>query len=196
MRWLITGVMAGLMATQGAGQPDWDRVNAETLQHFQELVRFDTSDPPGGEAPAVAYLKAVLEKERIPVEVFALEANRPNLVARLKGTGNKRPLLIMGHTDVVNVDPKKWTHPPFGAVRDGGTSTAGARGRQGQRRGLADDHGVAEASERPAGPDVIFAEAGKRAARAWASNTDPGHLSEDRSRYASQRRRVSDRAAR
>jgi acetylornithine deacetylase/succinyl-diaminopimelate desuccinylase-like protein len=120
MRWLITGVMVGLTATQGAGQPDWDRVNAETLQHFQELVRFDTSDPPGGEAPAVAYLKAVLEKERIPVEVFALEANRPNLVARLKGTGNKRPLLIMGHTDVVNVDPKKWTHPPFGAVRDGG----------------------------------------------------------------------------
>jgi len=120
MRWLITGVVVGLMTTQGAGQPDWDRVNAETLQHFQELVRFDTSDPPGGEAPAVAYIKAVLEKEGIPVEVFALEANRPNLLARLKGTGKKRPLLIMGHTDVVNVDPKKWTHPPFGAVRDGG----------------------------------------------------------------------------
>ncbi len=120
MRSLITGMLAGLMATQGAGQPDWDRVNVETLQHFQELVRFDTSDPPGGEAPAVAYLRSVLEKEGIPVEVFALEANRPNLVARLTGTGKKRPLLIMGHTDVVNVDPKKWTHPPFGAVRDGG----------------------------------------------------------------------------
>ena len=120
MRWLIVGVVAGLMATQEAKQPDWDRVNAETLQHFQELVRFDTSDPPGGEAPAVAYLKTALEKEGIPVEVVALEANRPNLVARLKGTGKKRPLLIMGHTDVVNVDPKKWTHPPFGAVRDGG----------------------------------------------------------------------------
>ncbi len=65
-------------------------------------------------------MKAVLEREGIPVEVFALEAHRPNLVARLKGTGKKRPLLIMGHTDVVNVDPKKWTHPPFGAVRDGG----------------------------------------------------------------------------
>ena len=120
MRSLITGMVAGLMATQGAGQPDWDRVNVETLQHFQELVRFDTSDPPGGEAPAVAYLRSVLEKEGISVEVFALEANRPNLVARLKGTGKKRPILIMGHTDVVNVDPKKWTHPPFGAVRDGG----------------------------------------------------------------------------
>ena len=119
MRLLIAFVAAGVIAGQGA-QPDWQRVEADTLRHFQALVRFDTSDPPGGEAPAVAYLKSVLESEGIPVEVFALEANRPNLVARLKGSGRKRPLLIMGHTDVVNVDPKKWTHPPFGAVREGG----------------------------------------------------------------------------
>ena len=45
---------------------------------------------------------------------------RANIVARLKGNGKKRPILIMGHTDVVTVDPAKWTHPPFGAVRDGG----------------------------------------------------------------------------
>ena len=62
----------------------------------------------------------MLEKEGIPVQIFAKEAHRPNLVARIKGTGKQRPLLIMGHTDTVNVDPKKWTHPPFGAVRDGG----------------------------------------------------------------------------
>jgi acetylornithine deacetylase/succinyl-diaminopimelate desuccinylase-like protein len=62
----------------------------------------------------------VLEREGIEVQVFALEPHRPNVVARLRGSGAKRPLLIMGHTDVVNVDPAKWTHPPFGAVRDGG----------------------------------------------------------------------------
>ena len=67
----MAGVAVAWMATQGTGQPDWGRVNGETLQHFQELVRFDTSDPPGGEAPAVAYLKAMLEKDGIPVEVFA-----------------------------------------------------------------------------------------------------------------------------
>ena len=72
------------------------------------------------EKPVVDYLKQVLEKEGIPVQIFAKEAHRPNLVARIKGTGKQRPLLIMGHTDTVNVDPKKWTHPPFGAVRDGG----------------------------------------------------------------------------
>ena len=80
----------------------------------------DTADPPGDEKPAADYVKGVLEREGIPVDVFALEAHRPNVVARIKGSGRKRPLLIMGHTDVVSIDPKKWTHPPFGADRDGG----------------------------------------------------------------------------
>ena len=100
--------------------PEWSRVEPETLQHFQALVRMDTSDPPGNEQGAAEYLKGVLEKEGIPVELFTLEKNRPNLVARLKGSGRKRPVLIMGHTDVVNVDPAKWMHPPFSAARDGG----------------------------------------------------------------------------
>ena len=99
---------------------DWKAVDQETLRHFQALLKFDTSDPPGQEKPAVDYLKQVLEAEGIPVEILFNEPDRPNLVARLKGSGAKRPLLIMGHTDVVNVDPKKWKHPPFAAVRDGG----------------------------------------------------------------------------
>ena len=135
MRILISSVLAGLLVGQGAGQPDWSRVETETLSHFQALVRFDTSDPPGGEKPAADYLKQVLEREGIPVEVFALEPHRPNLVARLKGNGKKRPLLIMAHTDVVNVDPKKWTHPPFGAdPRRRLHLRPRHRRRQGQRR--------------------------------------------------------------
>jgi acetylornithine deacetylase/succinyl-diaminopimelate desuccinylase-like protein len=103
-----------------AAPADASSTQQETLRHFQALLKFDTSDPPGLEKPAVDYLKQVLEAEGIAVEVVALEPNRPSLIARLKGSGAKRPLLLMGHTDVVNVDPKKWTHPPFGAVRDGG----------------------------------------------------------------------------
>ncbi len=100
--------------------PDWHAVEAETLRHFQALVRMDTSGPPGIEAPAADYLRKVLEAEGIPCQVFAQEPGRPNLVARLKGSGKKRPLLLMAHTDVVNVDPAKWTFPPFSATRDGG----------------------------------------------------------------------------
>ncbi|HTM34750.1 MAG TPA: M20/M25/M40 family metallo-hydrolase [Vicinamibacterales bacterium] len=93
---------------------------AETLTHFLALVQLDTSSPPGNEIRAVEYVKKVLDKEGIPYQVFAKDPQRPNVVARLKGNGKKRPLLVMGHTDVVTVDPKKWTHPPFGAERDGG----------------------------------------------------------------------------
>jgi acetylornithine deacetylase/succinyl-diaminopimelate desuccinylase-like protein len=106
---------------QGASQPDWTAVDAETLKHFQAIVKMDTQDPPGGEKPVVDYLKQVLDAEGIPTQVFVKDApNRPNLVARIKGNGKKRPLLLMGHTDTVNVDPKKWSHPPFSADREGG----------------------------------------------------------------------------
>ena len=101
-------------------QPNWSALEAEVLTHFQSLVRFETIDPPGGEEPATLYLKQTLEKEGIPTEIFTLEPRRTNLVARLKGNGRKRPLLILGHTDTVNVDPSKWTFPPFSATRNGG----------------------------------------------------------------------------
>jgi acetylornithine deacetylase/succinyl-diaminopimelate desuccinylase-like protein len=117
---LATLVVAASAAAQPARGPNWATAEAEALQHFQALVRMDTSDPPGNEKPAADYLQQVFEREGIPVQVFALEAHRPNVVARLKGNGAKRPLLIMGHTDVVNVDPTKWAHPPFAAERDGG----------------------------------------------------------------------------
>jgi acetylornithine deacetylase/succinyl-diaminopimelate desuccinylase-like protein len=114
------GLTAVLSAGQRAPEINWTAVEEETLRHFQAIVRMDTTDPPGGEKPVADYLKTVLESEGIPVQVFALEPNRPNIVARLKGSGRKRPLLVMGHTDTVNVDAKKWSHPPFSADRDGG----------------------------------------------------------------------------
>jgi acetylornithine deacetylase/succinyl-diaminopimelate desuccinylase-like protein len=118
---MLIVLLAVVTATAQTPQaPDWPKLDEETLRHFQALVRLDTADPPGNEQPAAEYLKKVLEAEGIPVQILALEPRRPNVVARLKGTGRKRPLLIMGHTDVVNVDPKKWTHPPFSATREGG----------------------------------------------------------------------------
>jgi acetylornithine deacetylase/succinyl-diaminopimelate desuccinylase-like protein len=111
---LLLLVVTALATTIQA--PDWKAIEDETMRHFQALIKIDTSDPPGQEKGAADYLKHALEAEGIPVEIVALEPNRPNVIARLKGNGSKRPLLIMGHTDVVNVDPKKWTHPPFAAV--------------------------------------------------------------------------------
>jgi len=111
---------ASVRAAEPAFPADWRAVDEESLRHFQALVRLDTSDPPGGELPAVEYLQRVLEAEGIETKIFATDPKRPNLVARIRGNGSKRPLLIMGHTDTVNIDPKKWKHPPFSAHREGG----------------------------------------------------------------------------
>jgi len=120
-------IITTLLVSAATGTPraqapiDWKAVEAETLQHFQALIRIDTSNPPGNETRAVEYLKQVLDKEGIPYQVFAGDANRANLVVRIKGNGKKKPILVMGHTDVVSIDPKKWIdHGPFSADLAGG----------------------------------------------------------------------------
>jgi len=116
--WLLCiAVTSGIAQTSA---PDWAKVNEEAMRHFQALVRIDTTDPPGNETRVVEYVKKVLEAEGIPVTVAAKDPARANLIARLKGNGNKKPLLIMGHSDTVQVDLAKWTFPPFSATRDGG----------------------------------------------------------------------------
>jgi acetylornithine deacetylase/succinyl-diaminopimelate desuccinylase-like protein len=115
---LLCSMTASAALIGQSSQPNWTQIEAEALKHFQAIVKMDTTDPPGGEKPVVDYLKQVLDAEGIPTQVFVQkDANRPNLVARIKGNGSKRPLLLMGHTDTVNVDPKKWSHPPFSADR-------------------------------------------------------------------------------
>jgi acetylornithine deacetylase/succinyl-diaminopimelate desuccinylase-like protein len=117
---VITCAAAATTFAQSQSPSNTSAIEEETMRHFQAIVQMDTTDPPGREKPAADYIKALFDKEGIPAKVFALEPHRPNVVARLKGNGKKRPLLIMGHTDTVNVDPKKWTYPPFSATRNGG----------------------------------------------------------------------------
>ena len=94
--------------------------NEELLAHYQALLRLDTTDPPGNETKVAEYIKGVFEKEGIPVTIAAKDPARANVIARLRGNGSKRPILLMGHEDTVQVDPSKWTFPPFSATRDGG----------------------------------------------------------------------------
>jgi len=84
-RWAILVLVAASsgVGAQAARTPDWNRLQDETMQHFQTLLRFDTSNPPGNEQLAANYVKQVLEREGIPVQIFALDPKRPNLVARL-----------------------------------------------------------------------------------------------------------------
>src|ERR1043166_838133 len=91
---------------------EWKAQEQEILEHYSDLIRIDTSSPPGNETKAAEYLKKVLEREGIPSQILELEAGRGNLLARLKGNGSKKPLLLMGHLDVVGVQKDKWTVDP------------------------------------------------------------------------------------
>ena len=125
-RWpIISAVLsAALLAAATTPAPpsgsNQESLADESMRHYQAILRLDTSNPPGNERLVVDYLQSVLDSAGIETRVFAREKSRPNLVARLRGSGRKRPLLIMGHTDVVPVDPTKWKFPPFAATRDAG----------------------------------------------------------------------------
>ena len=104
----------------GASVPDFREARDEAVRFLSEYLRIDTVNPPGNETRGAQYLKSILAREGIPSEIFELAPGRGNLVARLKGNGTKKPVLIMGHIDVVGVEREKWTVDPFGgAIRDG-----------------------------------------------------------------------------
>ena len=100
--------------------PDFTAARDEAVKILSGFVRIDTSNPPGNETKGAEYLKAILDREGIPSEIFEMEPGRGNIVARIKGNGKKKPILLMGHIDVVGVEREKWTVDPFGGeVKDG-----------------------------------------------------------------------------
>ncbi len=99
----------------------------EAVEHLRALIRFDTTNPPGNERPAIDYLAAALRREGIEPEIFVPAPNRGNLVARLRGDGSAPPLLLTSHVDVVTAEPERWTHGPFsGDLHDGWVYGRGA----------------------------------------------------------------------
>src|SRR5580700_7678771 len=120
MRNLFVFAVLVAVLPAGAQTPDWSKINDEAMRHFQALVQIDSSDPPGNESRVAEYVKKTLEADGIQVMMVAKDPARANIIARLKGNGSKRPLLIMGHSDTVQVDVAKWTFPPFSATRQGG----------------------------------------------------------------------------
>ncbi len=92
----------------------------ETVAHLQRLIGFRTVNPPGEELEAALYLKDVLEGEGISVSILQPREGRAAVIATLKGNGEKRPVMLAAHTDVVSVEADKWTTDPFGGeIRDG-----------------------------------------------------------------------------
>lgn len=96
----------------------WAADLAEATRHFINLLKIDTTNPPGNERPAAQYIANVLAQHQIESVILESVPRRANLITRLKGDGSLPPLLLMGHMDVVMAEPDKWTHPPFSGHKD------------------------------------------------------------------------------
>ena len=90
----------------------------ETTALLRDLLRVDTTNPPGRETAAATLLKDYLEASGVECELVARDPDRANLVARIPGTGDGPSLALLGHTDVVPADPTGWQHPPFSGELD------------------------------------------------------------------------------
>jgi acetylornithine deacetylase/succinyl-diaminopimelate desuccinylase-like protein len=112
-------LLSSLCAAQGTTGID-PKMHDQAVESLVSLVKIDTSNPPGNETRAAQHVKTVLDREGIPSQIFESAPGRGNLVARLKGNGSKKPLLLMGHLDVVGVVRDKWTVDPFAALMKNG----------------------------------------------------------------------------
>jgi acetylornithine deacetylase/succinyl-diaminopimelate desuccinylase-like protein len=99
---------------------DWDQLLKEAIHHLQEYIRINTVNPPGNEVEGARFFKKIFDAESIPCQIFEPSPGRGNLLATLKGSGKKRPILLLSHIDVVPVEKERWTVDPFaGIIQDG-----------------------------------------------------------------------------
>ncbi len=87
----------------------------DPVELLRDLIRFNTTNPPGNERECIGYVHDLLANAGCDSLIVGNSPERPNLIARLPGSGNVPPLLLHGHVDVVPADEKEWHHPPFEA---------------------------------------------------------------------------------
>jgi acetylornithine deacetylase/succinyl-diaminopimelate desuccinylase-like protein len=113
---LLMAVIAVLASAAGQAVqgPDWKAIEAEALKTLQGYIRIDTSVPPGDVTKAADFVQGILEREGIPVKRFESAPGRSIVLARLKGSGQAKPILLLHHMDVVPADASRWKRNPFG----------------------------------------------------------------------------------
>lgn len=130
----VCGILCSAAYTGGQGlreqssppatpSADLSRIQGEAINWLQDLIRINTTNPPGSEIVAAKYIADILKREGIPSEIFESTPGRGFLVARLSATAvpdPSRALLLLGHLDVVGVDKSKWSVDPLAAVMKDG----------------------------------------------------------------------------
>jgi acetylornithine deacetylase/succinyl-diaminopimelate desuccinylase-like protein len=110
------------LSPAGAAEPDWSQIEKDALQFLQQYIRIRSINPPADTRAAAALIKTELERNGLKPTLYESgPTGQTNLVVRVKGRDpSKKPLLLLNHMDVVDVDAKAWKLDPFGGiVRDG-----------------------------------------------------------------------------
>jgi acetylornithine deacetylase/succinyl-diaminopimelate desuccinylase-like protein len=149
---MIVGFVAG-----AAPAPDFAAARAELVTNLAAFIRVDTVNPPGNETRGAQFIEAILDREGIASELLALEPSRANIVARLRGSGKRKPVLLMGHMDVVGVERGKWIVDPFaGVITNGHLYGRGAIDDKGMTLSLLQTFVMLKRLNVPLDRDVIF----------------------------------------
>ncbi|HTU98220.1 MAG TPA: M20/M25/M40 family metallo-hydrolase [Solirubrobacteraceae bacterium] len=90
-----------------------DDLQRESVELLQELIRFDTVNPPGSERAAIEHLERYVSQAGFDTQILAADPERPNLVATLSGEGDGPVLVLLGHVDTVLADASEWRHDPW-----------------------------------------------------------------------------------
>ena len=133
---ILGGATNRVSAQEQPAKPDLAKLSDEAAAWLAELIRINTTNPPGNEFPAAKYMASILEKEGIPAEVLESAPGRGVVIARLRSSpvpDPSRALLLLGHLDVVGVQKEKWSVDPFGGVSKDGYLYG---------RGAIDDKGI------------------------------------------------------
>ena len=157
----------------------------EAVELLQELLRLNTVNPPGNETIAAELLRAYLEDSGVACELYALEPERANLVARIPGRGEGPSLLLLSHTDTVVADPAEWSVDPWsGELEDGCVWGRGALDMKGHVAAAATAIAtLAREGFEPAG-DLVFAatadeEVGVDVGLSWLCRAHPDAVRTD-----------------
>jgi acetylornithine deacetylase/succinyl-diaminopimelate desuccinylase-like protein len=160
-----------------------DDLERETTELLTALVRLNTVNPPGNERPAQELLAGILRAAGFEVDLLGRTAERPNLVARLRGSADGPTLCLLSHVDTVLADAADWQRDPWsGDVVDGELWGRGAQDMKSQTAAeVVAAVALARAGWRPARGDLLVVsvadeETGGGEGADWLTETHPDRV--------------------
>jgi acetylornithine deacetylase/succinyl-diaminopimelate desuccinylase-like protein len=136
----------------------FNEIEQEISQFLSELIRIDTTNPPGNETKAAEFIANYLAKDDFKSEIIESAPGRGSLITRLKGTGEKPNLLLLSHLDVVAANPSEWSVNPFaGTIKDGYVYGRGAYDMKGMTAVEVFTLKLLKKNKRPLKGDIVLA---------------------------------------